>query len=137
VNRRRIAGVLAVVAIVLAGCSPTDPPAAARVPQEGDVTVTPGPDGVQAVTLVTRDNFRYVPDRFTVVPGTVRLTVDNESGTVHDLHFDVSGTGKDIPSVRSGTTETVEFTVSKPGEFGFVCTFHEQFGQTGTMVVLP
>lgn len=137
---RRGPGTMVLVGAVvtaLAGCGAGDPPQAAQVPQSGDVTVTPGPDGVQAVTLVTQDNFRYIPARFTVVPGPVRLTVDNPSGTVHNLRFDEGGPEEEIPVVRSDESETIEFTVSTPGDYEFICTFHVQFGQRGTMIVIP
>lgn len=134
----RIRLVAVVLAVVLsAGCGSGEGPRAAEAPQSGDVTVTPGRDGVQAVTLVTQDNFRYIPARFTVVPGPVRLTLENPSGTVHNLRFADGGPAEEIPVVRSAESETIEFTVSTPGEYEFLCTFHEQLGQRGTMVVVP
>ena len=128
--------VLALIVATAAGCGAGDEPQAAQAPQSGDVTVTPGPDGVQAVTLVTQDNFRYIPARFIVTPGPVRLTLENPSGTVHNLRYDEGGPEEEIPVVRSAESETIEFTVSTPGEYEFICTFHEQFGQRGTMVVV-
>jgi len=133
VTRRHLAAVLA--AGLLTGCGAADAPQAARAPQSGDITVTPGPDGVQAVTLVTQDNFRYIPARFTVIPGPVSLTLENPSGTVHDLRFDEGGPEEEIPVVRSRESQTIQFTVSTPGEYEFICTFHDQLGQRGTMVV--
>ncbi len=121
---------------MITGCGADNPPSAADAPQSGDVTVTAGPDGVQTDTLVTQDNFRYIPARFTVVPGPVRLTLENPSGTVHNLRFEEGGPEEEIPVVRSEESETIEFTVSTPGEYEFICTFHEQFGQRGTMVVV-
>lgn len=123
------------VAMLMAGCGGAEAPHAASAPQSGEVTATPGPDGVQAVTLVTQDNFRFIPARFTVAPGHVRLTLQNPSGTVHNLRFDEGGPAEEIPVVRSAQSETIEFTVSTPGEYEFLCTFHEQFDQRGTMVV--
>ncbi len=90
---------------------------------------------MQAVTLVTQDNFRYIPARFTVVPGPVRLTLENPSGTVHNLRFEEGGPEEEIPGRALGGEQTIEFTVSTPGEYEFICTFHEQLGQRGTMVV--
>jgi len=134
VTRARLAAAV-LAAWVITGCGADNPPSAADAPQSGDVTVTAGPDGVQAVTLVTQDNFRYIPARFTVVPGPVRLTLENPSGTVHNLRFEEGGPEEEIPVVRSEESETIEFTVSTPGEYEFICTFHEQLGQRGTMVV--
>jgi len=127
---------VAAALLLVAGCGAGDPPRQAS-PQSGSVTVTPDADGVQAVTLVTEDNFRFVPAEFTVVPGQVRVTLDNPSGTVHSLRYDDGGPVKEIPVVRSGESESIAFTASIPGEYEFVCTFHIQFDQRGTMIVRP
>lgn len=134
-TRARLATAV-LVAVLITGCGVNNPPSQADAPQSGDVTVSVGADGVQAVTLVTQDNFRFIPARFTVEPGHVRLTVENPSGTVHNLRFDEGGPEEEIPVVRSEESATIEFTVSTPGEYEFVCTFHEQLGQRGTMIVL-
>ncbi|CAN5769677.1 hypothetical protein BH18ACT7_BH18ACT7_02850 [soil metagenome] len=123
--------------LLVTGCGGGDAPEQAQAPQSGDLTVTPDADGVQAVTLVTQDNFRFVPAEFTVVPGRVRVTVDNPSSNVHNLRYDEGGPGEEIPVVRPGQEESIDFTVSTPGEYAFVCTFHSQFDQRGTMIVLP
>ena len=34
-----------------------------------------------------------------------------------------------------GDSQTIEFTVTAPGDYPFVCTFHEALGQVGTMTV--
>lgn len=123
--------------LLVAGCGGSDVPQQAQAPQSGSVVVTPDADGVQAVTLVTQDNFRFVPAEFTVGPGRVRVTVDNPSGTVHSLQYDEGGPVEEIPVVRPGESESIDFTVSTPGEYEFICTFHIQFNQRGTMIVLP
>lgn len=134
-TRARLA-IAVVGALVITGCGVNNPPSPADAPLSGDVTVSVGADGVQAVTLVAQDNFRFIPARFTVEPGAVRLTVENPSGTVHNLRFDEGGPEEEIPVVRSEESATIEFTVNTPGEYEFVCTFHEQLGQRGTMIVL-
>lgn len=104
------------------------------------MTITPDADGVQAVTLVTQDNYRFVPAEFTVVPGRVRVTVDNPSDTVHSLRYGDDTPGaplEQIPVVRPQESASIEFTVSTPGEYEFLCTFHIQFDQRGTMIVAP
>lgn len=116
------------------GESPAAPP---EVVPSGPVTVTPDADGVQAVTLVTQDNYRFVPAEFVVVPGPVRVTIDNPSSTVHSLRYAEGGPVEQIPVVRPSESASIDFTVSTPGEYDFVCTFHAQFDQRGTMTVLP
>ena len=75
-------------------CSPaaaaTSPAAAAAVlgavrRRHGDDR---GADGVQEITLQTQDDYVFTPDRFTVAPGTVRLTVVNVAKQMtHNLQF--------------------------------------------------
>nr|MBA3523878.1 cupredoxin domain-containing protein [Geodermatophilaceae bacterium] len=129
---------------VLTGCGGADPrppaaassgPTATSSAAPTEVTLSPGPDGVQAVTLVTQDNYRFRPSRFLVVPGPVRVTLQNPSTTVHNLRFADGGPAEQIPVVRAAQEATVEFTVSTPGEYEFICTFHVQFNERGTMVV--
>lgn len=132
-SRGRRAVVLLLSLTVLAGCSSAGPKTAGA--QSADVTVTPGPDGVQAVTLVTDNAFHFVPSRFHVVPGPVRITVQNPSGVVHSLTFDEGGPTEEIPLVKSGESQSIDVTVSTPGEYAFVCTFHTALGQRGVMIV--
>ena len=73
-------------------------------------------DGVQEITLQTRDDYTFIPDTFTVAPGSARLTLPDVAGEMtHHLEFD-----DEVP---------------EPGDYPFACTFHLQLGQTGTMTV--
>jgi plastocyanin len=104
----------------------------------GEVTVAA--DGVQEVTVQTQDDFTFTPDRFTVAPGRVRLTVVNAAAQMtHNLHFD-DGKGPEpiaaaVDFLGPGQQETIDFEVSVPGEHPFTCTFHTVQGQVGTMTV--
>lgn len=133
---RRPAATLVVLA-GLTACGGGEGPAPPAVVPSGPATVTPDADGVQAVTLVTQDNYRFVPAEFVVEPGRVRVTIDNPSSTVHSLRFSEGGPAEQIPVVRPSESASIDFTVSNPGEYDFVCTFHVQFNQRGTMTVLP
>lgn len=130
---RRPAG-LPLALVLLAGCGGTEPKAAAA-PQSGELTATVGDDGLQAISIDADKDFRFVPYRFQVSPGPVRLTVRNTSGVVHSLKFDAGGPTEEIPLVRAGESETIEFTVTTPGEYSFVCTFHLALNQRGVMIV--
>ena len=145
---RRVAawGVAMIVAVgVLAGCgftssssSPPAPAATSTAPGVGKVTTAP--DGVQEITLQTQDDYVFTPDHFTVAPGKVRLTVTNVAKELtHNFRF-TPGKGPapisaEIPILAPGQKETIEFTVTTPGEYQFECTFHVQLGQIGTMTV--
>lgn len=127
------------LALILAGCDNSQP-AVATAPQHGDVTVTPGPDGVQSVVIDANDEFRFIPDTVRVHVGKVRITLKNVGTTPHDLTFTTltDGAGKvAVPLTRGGTERSVEFTVNTPGSYRFVCTLHEALNQTGTLIVSP
>jgi plastocyanin len=126
---------------VLAGCgadSPQTPAAPTTAAGVGEVTTAA--DGVQEVTLQTQDDYVFAPDHFTVAPGKVRITVVNAAKQLtHNFTFP-SGQGpapiaEEIPLLAPGAKKTIEFTVEKPGEYRFVCSFHTQLGQVGTMTV--
>jgi plastocyanin len=126
---------------VLAGCGGEDPPAPAAAPTAAGVgQVTTAADGAQEITVQTQDDYVFVPDRFTVDPGTVRLTVVNVADEMtHNLEF-TPGAGPEeivagIPLVAPGEEKTIEFTVTAPGDHPFECTFHVQLNQVGTMTV--
>jgi plastocyanin len=125
---------------VLAGCGGSAEPSAAPATASGVGTVTTAADGVQEITLQTQDDYVFTPDRFTVAPGRVRLTVVNVATQLtHNFTFP-SGEGpepiaEEIPLLTPGAKKTIEFTVERPGDHRFVCSFHTQLGQVGTMTV--
>ena len=135
-------GAVVLLIALLAGCGGGDAPASGAAPSTvaGAGTVTVAPDGVQEVTLQTQDDYVFTPDHFTVAPGKVRVTVVNAAKQLtHNFTF-TSGKGpapiaEDIPLLAPGEKRTIEFTVEQPGDYQFVCSFHTQLGQVGTMTV--
>ena len=124
--------------VLLTACGEEEP-AAAPVP-EGLGEVALGADGVQEVTLQTQDDYVFTPDRFTVAPGRVRLTVVNVGDQMpHNLDFTDDELPQpiedDITMVAAGEEATIDFEVTTPGDYPFACTFHLQLGQVGTMTV--
>jgi plastocyanin len=134
--------VVAISAVVaLAGCG-TDEPAADAAPSTapGVGVVTTAADGVQEITLQTQDDYTFIPDTFTVAPGSVRLTLVNAAEEMtHNLEFDDDEGPQPIDSgidfLAPQQEMTIEFEVTEPGDYPFACTFHLQLGQTGTMTV--
>ena len=132
-------GLLAVSA--LTGCSEepsTSAGPSSTVPGVGQVTEAS--DGVQEVTIQTQDDYVFTPTAFTVDPGTVRLKVVNVAKQMtHNFRFTPGEGPEPIPAEISllapGQEETIEFEVREPGDHPFVCTFHTQLGQVGTMTV--
>lgn len=127
---------------VLTGCGGDEPSPEGEgsgLP-EGVGVVTVAADGVQEITLQTQDDYVFTPDRFTVEPGTVRLTVVNVADEMtHNLKFD-EGEGPEpigagIDFLAPGQEMTIDFEVAAPGDHPFTCTFHAQLDQVGTMTV--
>jgi plastocyanin len=141
---RRGGGVLLgllVLPAVLAGCGgEAEAPPASSPAGPGVGTVTTAADGVQEITIQTQDDYTFVPDTFTVAPGTVRLTLLNVAEEMtHNLEFE-EGEGPEpvdagIDFLGPRDEETIEFEVTEPGDHPFTCTFHVQLGQSGTMTV--
>ncbi|MDQ3716823.1 MAG: cupredoxin domain-containing protein [Actinomycetota bacterium] len=140
-QRPRLFAVLMVMASTSAigGCGASPEP---QDPDRGNAAgeVTVGPDGVQAITLVSSDDYRFVPAAFSVLPGRVRVTLDNAATQLtHSLAFpparNPSDIAESVPVVAPSESDTIEFSISTPGEYAFICSFHEAFGHTGVMTV--
>ncbi|CCG01482.1 cupredoxin domain-containing protein [Blastococcus saxobsidens] len=123
---------------MLTGCGSEEPAPAPVAEGLGEVTVAA--DGVQEVTVQTRDDYEFYPDHFTVAPGRVRLTVENVADQMtHNLEYTdeelPAPIDAGVPFLAPGQEETIEFEVQTPGDYPFACTFHLQLGQVGTMTV--
>jgi plastocyanin len=141
-SRRARLGSLLLLLAVLGGCTNREPalPEPTRATAADVGTVTTDDAGVQEITLETGDDYVFTPAAFTVAPGTVRLTVRNTAEQMtHNFEFS-EGQGpaaiaERIPVLGPGASETIEFTVTTPGDYQFECTFHLRLGQVGTMTV--
>ena len=127
---------------LLAGCTNETPatPDATRTPDAGVGTVTTDEAGVQEITLETGDDYVFTPNTFTVAPGVVRLTVTNTATQLTHNFLFTEGAGvedisEQIPLLAPGDSQTIEFTVTTPGDHPFECSFHTALGQVGTMTV--
>src|SRR3954466_10893155 len=134
--------VVAAALVLLAGCGTDSPAPSGAAPSTADGVgkVTVASDGVQEITLQTQDDYVFTPDHFTVAPGKVRLTVTNVAKQLtHNFRFTPDKgpepISAEIPLLAPGGSQTIEFTVTTPGEHPFECSFHIQLGQTGTMTV--
>lgn len=126
------------LAITLTACGSAEPAPVESSDSGGQVVV--GTDGVQSITLVAGDDYRFVPSEFTVAPGRVAVTLQNTATQLtHSLAYPLGRSPTDIaesiPVVAPGESDTIEFTVNSPGEYSFICTFHEALGHTGVMTV--
>jgi plastocyanin len=141
---RTKAAVVAAALVLVTGCGDGGDAgsgsgaAPSTAPGVGEVTT--GADGVQEITVQTQDDYVFVPDSFTVDPGTVRLTVVNVAEEMtHNFEF-TEGKGPEvidsgISLLAPGQEMTIEFEVTAPGDHQYECSFHLQLGQVGTMTV--
>lgn len=124
VGWQRVAFAPAVLAL-LAGCS-----TASSSPKTATT-------GVQSVTIGGTDNFRFTPADITVHPGRVRITLVDKGSYPHNISFPSLGlTSASVSGSPGQTSTTLLLTVTKPGRYSFVCTYHSSAGMKGAVVVL-
>jgi len=102
-------------------------------------TATPVTAPAGAITVRTTDDFRFEPGTVTVRAGEVRLLVTDEGGS-YPHNLSVPGlhvTSKTVTGTPGSTSAVVALRVERPGRYRFVCTFHDQAGMTGTLIVTP
>lgn len=93
---------------------------------------------MQSVEVDATPQYRFVPATIRVHTGKVRITLVIIGGTPHNLTFNNlfdAGRRVAVPTLASGGQQSVAFTVRTPGRYVFVCTIHENLGQTGTLIV--
>lgn len=118
---------LAVLALVLAGCG------------DDDVFRTDRP-----ILRLTLDEYRVVPQNIVVKPGRMKFDVRNGGRLTHNLAVQIPK-GPDGRPVELSRTETMQpgeraeaiKVTLKPGEYRLVCTIanHDDLGQYGTLKV--
>jgi plastocyanin len=114
----------AAAALALAGCSSGHPAAAAG-------------SQAQSVTIRTTDDFRFDPSTVTVHPGRIRLTLLDSGSYPHNISFpSLNTTSTSVSGSPGQTSTTLLLTVTRPGRYDFVCTYHSSAGMKGTLVVL-
>ncbi|HEY0561349.1 MAG: blue (type 1) copper domain protein [Mycobacterium sp.] len=96
-------------------------------------TATPTIVGTtQVFTLDGGDDLMWSPKVLLAHPGTITLHVHTSGQTPHSFTGDAP-----LPTIdylAAGQTKDVTFTVTKPGTYHFVCTFHAP-GMAGELVV--
>jgi len=121
----------AALAVALSGCSSGG---VASSPQDTRAAVASmGPDGVQQVSIDGNDKLRFVPSVIQAKTGKLAVTLHNAGQTNHILGFDALGA--DTGNVGGGSSKTVTFTVTTPGTYTFVCSYHRDAGMVGRLVV--
>ena len=137
---RRTSLLMAVITVLVLvsgpACSNREP-RQARAPQTGTATAKVAADGVQEITVVGNQQFRFVPSTVRAKPGPLRIVLTTSGGTPHDLLLErvaADGSGPNTGLVGAG--ERRQITVDlKPGRYPFICTLHTRLHMVGTVVV--
>jgi plastocyanin len=126
VGWQRVAFAPAVLAL-LAGCSSGSSGSSAKATTSG----------VQSVTIGATDDFRFTPADVTVHPGKVRISLVDKGSYPHNISFpSLAATSASVSGSPGQTSTTLVLTLTKPGRYGFVCTYHSSAGMKGSLVVL-
>ncbi|MEN3282982.1 MAG: hypothetical protein V7607_4122 [Solirubrobacteraceae bacterium] len=122
--RRLVAIVLAGAAVVAAA------PAAAGVPDHGSLRKP------QKRTVEVADNF-YSPKKLTVnLKSRITWSWTDEAADVHDVKLISAPKGfKKFQTEPGSAGFTYSKTLTKPGTYKFICTFHEEDDMRMTIVV--
>ena len=127
--------VVCTLVLVLAACGQPDDPARGESAQPDAVTLTPGPDGSQSVEVDAGDDFRFHPSVINAEPGPVRLTLKHVGrGAPHTWQAPQLA-GAVVPLTSAGQSNSIRFTIGRPGDYRFFCSIHEAQGQVGRLVV--
>jgi plastocyanin len=130
---RRAVFVLAAATVALTACSNTESPVNRR-PNTGSATAT-DVAGVQRITLMAGDDYRFHPSTFTVHPGRVEVILKH-TGTGAPHNWELTSFPADmVPLTSAGDTRMATFDAPSPGRYKFICTIHVDQGQVGTMIV--
>lgn len=102
-----------------------------------DKTATNGGDAEETQEVqVNATEFKLDPAKITVKAGEqAKLTLTNTGKTSHN--WVVEGTSIKTKLLSAGESETIDFTIDKPGEYPFYCSVpgHRAQGMEGTLIV--
>jgi hypothetical protein len=97
------------------------------------------------VVRVTVDEYRIVPQAFTVHRGVIELVAHNTGRLTHNVKVEIPAHSADdkakviagTDTMHPGGTSIQIFRHLRPGRYRLVCTVgnHENLGQYGTLVV--
>lgn len=95
---------------------------------------TPGPDGVQRITITMGDDLRLHPSVVLAHPGTIEFSFRNTGAIPHDIEFS-GGVSGATGNLNAGASSTVRVSVTAPGDYPFPCVYHQSSGMVGTLMV--
>ncbi len=84
-------------------------------------------------TAVAVNGFRFEPNELAIKVGEeLQIDLTNQTGVEHNFRSEDGGVSRDLPA---DSRNSVKVTFDEPGNFTFVCRFHENGGMVGTITV--
>jgi plastocyanin len=82
------------------------------------------------------DSFRFEPDHVVVDSGQATIELRDAGSYPHNLSVPkLHQTSRTVTGSLGKQSTLLRLHVSRPGTYRFVCTYHDQAGMTGTLVV--
>lgn len=132
-TRVRCVCVVLALAGAAAGCSSSGTPTGSTIAPPAAVTVV---GGVQRVTIHATDQLRFTPDTVELHTGKVQVTLVSDGSYPHTISVpSMHLTSKTVSGNPGQKSTTLALTLTKPGSYEFVCTFHSSAGMRGHLVV--
>ena len=131
---RPILAVAVVLALAAAACGDTTP----NTDQSSDATGENSPTSAREVTIAAADIAFDTTELDAAVGETLAISYDNRDDRVpHNLHVEGGADGPVSTAIEEGpTTQSLEVTFTKAGEFEYFCEVHPQ-QMRGTITVAP
>ena len=106
---------------------------------------------MQRVEIEAGDNLRFTPSAVRAQPGVIELVFHNVGTVPHDVEIQVGGAS--LPAgtpgtglvdngdpgtgnVNGGQSATVRVSLTRPGRYPFICTYHVSSGMRGSIQIV-
>ena len=88
------------------------------------------------LSVVGDDQFRFTPRHLTATTGSISIELRATGAYPHNISFPtLHATSATVRGDIGRDTTTLRLSVDEPGTYRFICTYHDQAGMTGELVV--
>ena len=86
--------------------------------------------------MTAGDDFRFSPTHLELARGSDTIVLRNAGAYPHNISVpDLHVTSRTVTGSLGKQSTTLRLTADRPGTYRFLCTYHDQAGMTGTLVV--
>jgi plastocyanin len=80
--------------------------------------------------------FRFSPMQIAAHVGTLRITLTDSGSYPHDIEFpELHQKSATVSGDAGSQSATLTLQLNKPGQYPFVCTYHDSAGMKGVLTV--